>query len=111
MALSSVIPGRLRVRLQAGLAAVGRVPALVPILFDDRVRVFLRRLPGAGSLYGDGWQRQHPFDRANHTDTSGSVSLAEMPETKDHPAVGHASLYGGSQPSAVRAALDKLPDI
>ena len=97
--------------MRAGLAAVGSVPALVPILFDERVRRVLRGLPGAGSLYGDGWHRRHPFDRENGTDTSGTVSIETMREAGDQAAFQHASVYAGSQPSLVRAGLDALPDV
>jgi SAM-dependent methyltransferase len=105
------IKERIRNRVRAGLTAVGSVPALVPILFNSRVRRVLTRLPGAGSLYGDGWHRRHPFDRANGTDTSGALSAKEMGVAGDRLIVENASPYGGSQPSLVRVALDALPDV
>jgi len=101
----------IRRRVRAGLTILGSVRPLVPILFDERVRRVLSRLPGAGSLYGDGWHRRHPFDRENGTDTSGTVLVATMRASRDHPAFDHASMYGGSQPSLVRTALDVLPDV
>lgn len=105
------ITGRVRDRVRGGLSAVGQIPALVPILFDDRVRRVLSRLPGAGSLYGIGFHRRHPFDRANGTDTSGQVLPEEMNIRPDHPAWPHTVAYGGSQPSVIRAALRALPDL
>lgn len=102
---------RIRNRVRAGLTAVGSVPALVPILFNDRVRRVLTRLPGAGSLYGDGWHRRHPFDRENGTDTSGAVSVEGLRVVGDRLTVENAAPYGGSQPSLVRVALDALPEI
>jgi SAM-dependent methyltransferase len=53
--------------------------------------------------------RQHPFDRANGTDTSGVVYLETIRAETDHPALAHAAMYAGSQPSIVRAALNALP--
>ncbi|MES1210398.1 MAG: hypothetical protein ABUS79_31045 [Pseudomonadota bacterium] len=105
------IAGQVKTRVQAGLSAVGRIPALVPILFDDRVQRVLRKLPGSGSLYGDGLQRRHPFDRANGTDTSGSVLVEQMRIAHDHPAFATTVAYGGSQPSVIRAAIRALPSV
>lgn len=82
---------------------------LVPIMYDDRVSPVLRRLPGASSLYGYGWDRRHPFDRTNGTDTSGVTLLATMRAEIDHPALAHAGIYAGAQPSIVRAGLRALP--
>ena len=102
---------RVRDKVRAGLTAVGSIPALVPILFDDRVRGILMQLPGAGSLYGDGWHRRHPFDRQNGTDTSGTVLVESIRGAGDHPAFEHAITYAGSQPSVIRAALNALPGV
>jgi SAM-dependent methyltransferase len=81
----------------------------VPVLYDPRVSRVLRRMPGAGSLYGYGWDRRHPFDHLNGTDTSGVVELQTIRAETDHPALAHAVVYAGSQPSVIRAALDALP--
>jgi SAM-dependent methyltransferase len=105
------IQGQVRDRIKAGLSAVGQIPALVPILFDDRVRRVLGRLPGAGSLYGIGFHRRHPFDVANGTDTSGQVLVEEMSIRPDHPAFPHTVAYGGSQPSVIRTAINALPGV
>jgi SAM-dependent methyltransferase len=91
------------------LRAIGQVRPLVPVLYDPRVIRVLQRMPGAGALYGYGWERRHPFDRANGTDTSGVVSLETIRAQSDDPAVAHANVYAGSQPSVIRAALDALP--
>lgn len=102
------IAERLRGQLKQWLWTVGQVPALAPILYS-RARRVLQRLPGAASLYGYGLDRQHPFDLANGTDTSGAVSLDAIRTETDHPARAHAAMYAGSQPSIVRAALNALP--
>lgn len=93
------------------LRAVGQIRPLVPVLYDRRVSAVLRRLPGAGALYGPGWERQHPYDYANGTDTSGVVLLETLRAESDHPALAHAQMYAGSQPSVIRAALDVLPSV
>jgi SAM-dependent methyltransferase len=103
------IPHLLRDRIRRVLRAVGRVRPLVPVLYDPRVSRLLWRLPGAGSLYGYGWDRTHPFDHANGTDTSGVVELDVIRAHTDDPALAHAGVYAGSQPSVIRAALDALP--
>lgn len=93
------------------LRAVGEIRPLVPVLYNPRVSVLLRRMPGAGSLYGYGWFRRHPFDRVNGTDTSGVMVVETLRAQTDHPAVAHAGEYAGSQPSVIRAALDALPPL
>ncbi|HVT07183.1 MAG TPA: class I SAM-dependent methyltransferase [Polyangia bacterium] len=103
--------GQVRDRLRATLSVIGRWPPLVPVLFNQRVQAVLRKLPGSSSLYGEGWSRVHPFDRLNGTDTSGFLLVSQMRAASDHPALAHASMYGGSQPSFVRAALDVIPDV
>jgi SAM-dependent methyltransferase len=60
-------------------------------------------------LYGPGWERAHPFDRAHGTDTSGTVAAARLP--RHEAARVHAVGYAGSQPSVVRAALALLPPV
>ncbi len=105
------IPPALRDRVVRVLRTVGQVRPLVPVLYHPRVSGVLRRMPGAGALYGYGWDRQHPFDRANGTDTSGVVELQAIRAHTDHPAMAHAAIYVGSQPSAIRQALDALPPL
>jgi len=105
------IAQQLRGGIRRVLRAVGQIRPLVPVLYDPRVSRLLRPLPGAGSLYGYGWDRRHPFDYDNGTDTSGVVVLETLRAHTDHPAVAHAGEYAGSQPSVVRAALDALPPL
>jgi SAM-dependent methyltransferase len=101
----------LRNRVGRILRTVGQLRPLVPVLYDPRVSRVLRRMPGASALYGYGWDRQHPFDRANGTDTSGVVELHTIRAHTDHPAMAHAGIYAGSQPSVIRRALDALPPL
>jgi SAM-dependent methyltransferase len=101
----------LRDRIRRVLRAVGQVRPLVPILYDPRVSRVLRGLPGAGSLYGYGWDRRHPYDHQNGTDTSGVVELQAIGAHTDDPALAHAGVYAGSQPSVIRAALNALPPL
>ena len=102
---------QLRDRVRQVLRAVGEIRPLVPVLYDPRVRRLLGRFPGAGSLYGYGWERRHPFDHANGTDTSGFVDPKIIGAHTDHPALAHAGGYAGSHPSVIRAALDALPPL
>jgi SAM-dependent methyltransferase len=102
---------QLRARVSRVLWTVGQIRPLVPVLYDPRVMRVLRRMPGASSLYGYGWDRQHPFDRVNGTDTSGVVELHTIRAHTDHPAMAHAGIYAGSQPSVIRRALDALPPL
>ena len=62
------------------LRAIGQIRPLVPVLYDPRVSRVLQRMPGAGALYGYGWHRRHPYDRANGTDTSGIVVPRRPPK-------------------------------
>jgi SAM-dependent methyltransferase len=102
---------QLRDGIRRVLRAVGQIRPLVPVLYDPRVSRVLWRMPGAGSLYGYGWDRRHPFDHVNGTDTSGVVELPTIRAETDHPAVAHAVVYAGSQPSVIRAALNALPPL
>jgi SAM-dependent methyltransferase len=102
---------QLRERVGRLLRKVGQIRPLVPLLYDPRVSRVLRRIPGASALYGYGWDRQHPFDRANGTDTSGVMELHTIRAHTDHPAMAHAGIYAGSQPSVIRRALDELPSL
>lgn len=98
-------------KLKHGIGAISSWPFVSPVIFDRTVRRFLTKVPGSHALYGDGWNRLHPFDRANGTDTSGSVSAEELRARSSHPASVHTNLYGGSQPSVVRQALATLPQL
>ena len=105
------IQAQLRQRIGRVLRTVGQIRPLVPVLYDPRVIRVLRRMPGSSALYGYGWDRQHPFDRANGTDTSGVVELDAIRAHTDDPAMAHAGIYAGSQPSVLRRALDALPPL
>jgi len=102
---------RLRQGIRRVLRALGEIRPLVPVLYDPRVSRVLRRIPGSGALYGYGWERRHPYDHANGTDTSGIVSLETLRAEVDHPALAHAGMYAGSQPGVIRATLDALPPL
>jgi SAM-dependent methyltransferase len=77
------------------------------LFWTPSIRQVLVRIPLMRRIY-DGWTRQHPFDKAHGTDTSGSVPAVECaPDTK---MAARISPYGGSQPSIVRQGLLALPD-
>jgi SAM-dependent methyltransferase len=100
----------LKETLKHALRTVGSVPLVSRVLFDDRVRRRLERLPGSNALYGGGgWQRLHPFDRALGSDTSGTTSSQDLKAAGDHEALAHVTFYGGSQPSVLRRVLATLP--
>lgn len=90
------------------VGALGRMPVISAVVRHPSIRGLLERIPFAQDLYGTGWERVHPFDRAAGTDTSGVVSAAELP---DHEARAHAVCYAGSQPSLLRQALATLPEL
>ena len=83
-----------------------RLPPLSLILFHPKVRRNLQSLPGLHFIYGSGWDRTHPFDALNGTDTSGLLPPPNNP-------CSHTELhsYAGSQPSIVRASLRELPSV
>ena len=83
--------------------AVGRLPLISTLVRNPSVRGLLEKIPSAQGLYGTGWERIHPFDRAHGTDTSGVVSPQTLPA--GDTARDHAVCYAGSQPSLVRRAL------
>lgn len=89
--------------------AIGRLPVLSTIVRHRSVRGLLEMIPGTESLYGSGWDRVHPFDRAYGTDTSGFVAAEKLPESEG--ARVHAICYAGSQPSVIRRALASLPPL
>ena len=60
-------------------------------------------------LVETGWNRKHPFDRANGTDTSGMVPVSDL--SLSETASAHAVCYAGSQPSIVRYSLAVLPPL
>ena len=86
------------------LGAIGRLPPVSALVRNPTVRGLLERFPSAQALYGTGWERIHPFDRAHGTDTSGVVSAENLP-VDGTAARDHAVCYAGSQPSVVRQAL------
>jgi len=96
-------------RLKDAIRAVSLLPFVSRVLFSPNVRNNLRRLPGANAVYGGGWDRIHPFDRAHGADTSGTVSADQLQATGDHEALRHVTVYGGSQPSVLRQVLSRIP--
>jgi SAM-dependent methyltransferase len=96
-------------QVKDGIRVVSLLPLVSRVLFNHKVRHALQKLPGSNALYGGGWDRVHPFDRAHGTDTSGLVSGAELQATGDHEALAHVTVYGGSQPSVLREVLSRLP--
>jgi len=96
-------------RLKDGIRVVSTLPLVSRVLYDHRVRLVLRNLPGSNALYGGGWDRVHPFDREHGTDTSGTVSATELQAKGDHEALAHVTVYGGSQPSVLRDVLLRIP--
>ena len=80
---------------------------LYEALWSHPVRSWLIRLPLTRRIY-DGWARQHPFDIAHGTETSGSVTAAEC--APDAAMAAQVIPYGGSQPSITRAGIASLPE-
>lgn len=99
----------LRCQLQHTLARVGDSALLSPLLRRPALRSWLEPLPGGRAVYPQGWDRTHPFDRLNGTDTSGT----EPPEDFSAEAAVHGTLHscGSSQPSVLRRALEAVPDL
>lgn len=95
----------LRTGARRAVGALARLPLVADFVRLAPVQGMLGGLPGAQLLYGNGWDRVHPFDRANGTDTSGVVPAAQLP---DEALRAHAVCYAGSQPSLVRRALASL---
>ena len=91
------------------MGAIGRSPLVSEMIHRASAKRILRLLPGSHLLYGNGWDRLHPFDRLHGTDTSGIVLAKELPAHE--AARDHAICYAGSQPSILRHALSTLPDI
>lgn len=88
------------------VGAIGRLPAVSTVVRLPSVRRLLEKIPGAQALYGNGWDRIHPFDRQHGTDTSGCVAPGELPRVE--AARADAICYAGSQPSLLRQALAEL---
>ena len=82
-------------------------PHVASLLRKPVLQRALEKSPIARVLYGSGWERKHPFDRAHGTDTSGFISADELP--RHTAARAHAFCYGGSQPSLLRLAFASLP--
>lgn len=101
--------GNLKSTVRETAGAVGRHAVLGKLIRQPFVRRLLKTLPGAHTLYGGGWYGVHPFDRQNGTDTSGFVSVDELPA--DAPARDQANPYAGSQPGVLRQALGCVPSI
>jgi SAM-dependent methyltransferase len=76
------------------------------MLWQTQVRRCVLRVPLVRRVY-NGWWRQHPFDLANGTETSGFVPAQESEAAMSEKIV----FYAASQPSIVRATLARLPDI
>lgn len=98
-----------RTTAQRIVGALGRLPLMSAVVRQPAVRSLLERVPALQALYGTGWERVHPFDRAHGTDTSGVVSAEALP--LDEAARAHAICYAGSQPGVLRAALATLPAV
>ena len=94
-------------RMRSAIGAVGQSVWLAPLIEPPSVRRVLEKLPGGKSLYPTGWNRIHPYDRLNGTDTSGTVPLEDF--SVDAAALEGAHLYGGSQPGVLREILKTLP--
>lgn len=91
------------------LGALGRLPLVARLIRHQQMSGLMRKLPGAQSLYGSGWDQTHPFDRRHGTDTSGFVAATELPAHE--AARAHAVCYAGSQPSVLRVAMAELPPV
>jgi SAM-dependent methyltransferase len=89
------------------IRSVAHAPGLRHLLFARAVQQRLQRVPGASLIYGRGWELLHPFDLQHGTETSGYVPPEELPGSVHGSTKLH--VYGGSQPSIIRAALATLP--
>lgn len=99
----------LKNEIKSAIAAAGRSRWLAPIIDQPPVRRVLEALPGGKSLYDAGWNRIHPYDRANGIETSGMVPVERL--SVDETAREGAFLYAGSQPGVLRTVLQTLPGI
>jgi SAM-dependent methyltransferase len=71
----------------------------IPPLGEAVVGYYQRKPPA----YVPGWNREHPFDRANGVQTSGALPSFVL-------GPGTSIAYGAAQPSIVRRALAAIPD-
>jgi hypothetical protein len=99
--------------LRNSIVSVARIicrsPPLGFVLFHPAIRRRLQPLPGFRGIYGGGWDRLHPFDTLHGTQTGGYIPAENLPHSRFSDTKLH--VYGGSQPSIVRAALRELPDL
>ena len=95
-----------RSAVKRAIRLVGSLPVISSVVHHPSVRRGLEHLPGGRAVYGSGWDRTHPYDRAHGTDTSGFVSSESIPAAE--AARAHAIFYAGSQPSVLRKALGML---
>jgi predicted RNA methylase len=102
-------PMSLKRSLASTVRRACRSQPLASVFFHPAVRRLLQSLPVIRSVYGGGWDLRHPFDRLNGTDTSGYVPTEDLPNSRFSDTRLH--VYGGSQPSIVRAALRELPSL
>ena len=91
------------------IGAIGRLPLISGMINLASAKKILALIPGSHLLYGTGWDRVHPFDRMNGTDTSGVVPAEALPARE--AARSYAICYAGSQPNILRLALSTLPDL
>jgi SAM-dependent methyltransferase len=90
------------------IRSVGDTRLLAPVLGKPPVKRILSALPVSRHLYCESpWDRIHPYDRCNGTNTSGFMYGGEI--LTGHPAEEHGSPYAGAQPSVIRAALRTIP--
>ncbi len=99
----------LKTAVRSAIVAAGHAPRLVPLLARPSVKRALHAIPGGKAFYDSGWERRHPFDQLNRTDTSGAVPAKDL----DISAAARIETvgYGGSQPSILRAAMSALPTL
>jgi SAM-dependent methyltransferase len=88
---------------------IGRLPGVSGLLGTPLVRRSLARLPGAARV--SPWDRVHPFDIANGTDTSGFVPVSDLQQLRHEAARAQSLPYASSQPSIIRTALAVVTQI
>ncbi|MFM0070207.1 methyltransferase domain-containing protein [Paraburkholderia sediminicola] len=99
----------LKTTIKSFASAVGRLSVVSAIVDRPSVHGLIEKIPGSHILYGNGWDRLHPFDRRYGTDTSGYVPAEELLANESFR--DHAFPYAGSQPSVLRLALAALPPV
>ena len=100
---------KLKTVIKRIIKALARFPPLSYWLQRPGVHQWIQKVPVARLLVETGWNREHPFDRANGIDTSGMVPVSDL--SLSEAASAHAVCYGGSQPSIVRHSLAVLPPL